>query len=378
MPVCSNCGNQNAANLKFCTACGTPLNTAAPAEVVGRNCSSCGASIPATVKFCLQCGKPISQAAPPPPVAAPLPPQMPPPIATPPITVPVVPPPVAVPPPPPPVATPPIMPPPIAPPPPAIPEPPAEPAWTPVKVPSTEPAVTQPEPIPPAIEPPPAPPSAPQKSLAIPIAAAVILILALCGGGYYGYSVWKKSKAPQPQASAEPAQPAAPIQAPAPVASQPALPPPVQTPPAKKSPLPAASKASHPTGRAALPAAPANSNQHLPVQTPAPQSAPPPPPTPSAPARAYGSRPFVQGVTPIRTVPLQYPQLAKSAHISGEVHLRVIIGTNGAVKDVSVISGNPILSKAAVDAVRQWLYRPVIVSGNITEVETETTINFSL
>jgi protein TonB len=70
--------------------------------------------------------------------------------------------------------------------------------------------------------------------------------------------------------------------------------------------------------------------------------------------------------------------LAKSARISGEVHLRVIIGTNGAVKDVSVISGNPILSKAAVDAVRQWLYRPVIVNGNISEVETETTINFSL
>jgi TonB family protein len=373
MPACSNCGNQNATGLKFCTSCGMPLSAPAPAGIVGRSCTSCGASIPASVKFCLQCGKPVSLDAPTPPVAAP-PPEIPPPVIAPaPIAAePMEPPPIV-----PPIAAP-MTPPPIVPIPSVQTESPAESAWTPVKVPSAETMETRLGSNLPAIAAPPSPPKTPRKSAAGKIIVAVILLLALCGGGYYGYSVWKKSKAPQQQANAVTTLPATTSELPKPAASQPALPPPVETRPALKTPVPAVAKAVRPTGKVPVPAATSSLSQQVPVQATPPQSAPPPPREPRLPAATNSGRIRVQSVVPIRKVPLQYPPLAKSAGITGEVHLLVVIGTDGTVKDVSVISGNPILAKAAMDAVRQWVYRPTLIDGNLTEVETEAQFSFTL
>lgn len=80
----------------------------------------------------------------------------------------------------------------------------------------------------------------------------------------------------------------------------------------------------------------------------------------------------------IRRVDPQYPEIAKAIHLSGTVRLRAIVGTDGRVQNLEVLSGNPILANAAVAAVRQWRYRPTLLSGTAVEVETFITVNFVL
>jgi TonB family protein len=76
--------------------------------------------------------------------------------------------------------------------------------------------------------------------------------------------------------------------------------------------------------------------------------------------------------------PPRYPQKAKAAHIEGTVRLNVLIGKNGAVKDIAGISGDPILSEAAVKALWKWRYQPTLLNGQALEVVTEVDVNFSL
>lgn len=73
-----------------------------------------------------------------------------------------------------------------------------------------------------------------------------------------------------------------------------------------------------------------------------------------------------------------YPEMARAAHVSGSVILHAIIGKSGEMKALQVISGPEMLSGAAIDAVRQWTYRPYLLNGEPTEVETTITVNFSL
>lgn len=73
-----------------------------------------------------------------------------------------------------------------------------------------------------------------------------------------------------------------------------------------------------------------------------------------------------------------YPALARQARIMGVVHLHALIGKDGTVKDLSVISGHPLLVQAAMDAVRQWTYEPTLLNGNPTEVFTQIDVNFTL
>jgi len=80
----------------------------------------------------------------------------------------------------------------------------------------------------------------------------------------------------------------------------------------------------------------------------------------------------------IRRVQPAYPPPARWMHISGIVILHATIGTDGAVHKLNVISGNPILAQAAVAAVRDWRYRPTLLSGQPVEVETEITVKFIL
>jgi TonB family protein len=73
-----------------------------------------------------------------------------------------------------------------------------------------------------------------------------------------------------------------------------------------------------------------------------------------------------------------YPAIAKAAHVQGSVILHAIISKDGTIKSLSVISGNGMLVDAARDAVSQWKFKPYLLNGQPTEVETSITENFSL
>ncbi len=73
-----------------------------------------------------------------------------------------------------------------------------------------------------------------------------------------------------------------------------------------------------------------------------------------------------------------YPAIARAIHLAGTVNLRAIIGTDGTVRHLEVISGNPILANPALQAVRQWRYQPTRLNGEPVEVETFITVNFVL
>jgi protein TonB len=88
-----------------------------------------------------------------------------------------------------------------------------------------------------------------------------------------------------------------------------------------------------------------------------------------------------QGVTQgmvLHKVQPNYPPLARTARVQGSVVLAAVIGKDGAIQNLHVISGHPLLTQAALDAVRQWKYRPYILNGEPVEVDTQVTVNFTL
>lgn len=102
---------------------------------------------------------------------------------------------------------------------------------------------------------------------------------------------------------------------------------------------------------------------------------PPLPPTRSRPVQL--SQGVTQGLLVSAPKPV-YPQAAKVARIQGDVQLRAVISRNGEIEQLQVASGNPLLVTAAMDAVRRWKYRPYLLNGAPTEVETEITVRFVL
>jgi periplasmic protein TonB len=80
----------------------------------------------------------------------------------------------------------------------------------------------------------------------------------------------------------------------------------------------------------------------------------------------------------IHRVDPEYPPLAQTIRLSGTVVLRARIGTDGEVRDLEVVSGNALLAQSALEAVRQWRYRPTMLEGEAVEVETQVTVNFVL
>jgi protein TonB len=80
----------------------------------------------------------------------------------------------------------------------------------------------------------------------------------------------------------------------------------------------------------------------------------------------------------VRKILPTYPALARSARIQGQVVLQAIISKQGAIENLQVMSGHPMLVPAAIEAVRQWRYRPYILNNEPVEVETQITVNFSL
>jgi protein TonB len=74
----------------------------------------------------------------------------------------------------------------------------------------------------------------------------------------------------------------------------------------------------------------------------------------------------------------QYPVLAKETRTQGTVFLRAIISREGRITSLEVLSGHPLLVREALDAVRQWRYRPTLLNGEPVEVETSITVIFRL
>lgn len=111
------------------------------------------------------------------------------------------------------------------------------------------------------------------------------------------------------------------------------------------------------------------------------KNAPPPPPpkieAPKLPTRIrVGGN--VQQANLISSPKPNYPPLAKSARIQGTVVLEAVISKQGTVENLTVLSGHPLLVQAAMDAVKQWRYRPTLLNGEPVEVITTITVNFSL
>ena len=116
----------------------------------------------------------------------------------------------------------------------------------------------------------------------------------------------------------------------------------------------------------------------LPVAPPPP---PPPlraiaPPTP-APAQVTVGGDVQAGLILQKVQPV-YPALARQGRIQGNVQLKAIISADGKIKSLTVLSGNPLLVDAALDAVRHWTYQPTLLNGIPVEVKTEILVRFEL
>ena len=119
-----------------------------------------------------------------------------------------------------------------------------------------------------------------------------------------------------------------------------------------------------------------------------PPAPPPPPPPPPAPLtagadvkRPIGPLRISSGVAAGMAISMPqpvYPPDAKAAHVQGVVVLHAIISKAGSVEDLQVVSGPTLLIASALDAVRQWQYKPYLLNGEPTEVETTININYTL
>jgi periplasmic protein TonB len=107
---------------------------------------------------------------------------------------------------------------------------------------------------------------------------------------------------------------------------------------------------------------------------------PPPPPqvTEVAPPKPITVTSDVQAAKLIRKVIPAYPRLAIAAHISGTVRLIGVVAKDGTVQQIRVVSGPALLVEAALDAVRQWIYRPTMLNNKPVEVIAPIDVNFTL
>jgi protein TonB len=110
---------------------------------------------------------------------------------------------------------------------------------------------------------------------------------------------------------------------------------------------------------------------------------PPPPPKPTVETHKPPAAPVpvggdVQMAKLLKRVIPEYPAMAKAARISGIVRLIGVIGKDGAIRDLRLVSGHPMLARAALEAVQQWVYKPTLLNGNPVEVIAPIEVNFTL
>ena len=102
-----------------------------------------------------------------------------------------------------------------------------------------------------------------------------------------------------------------------------------------------------------------------------------PPPKVAAPQKLRVSEGVAAGNL-LRKIEPQYPQMAKIAHIQGDVILAATISKNGVIENLHSVSGHPILVQAAMEAVKQWKYKPYLLNGEPVEVETTIKVTFRM
>jgi protein TonB len=109
---------------------------------------------------------------------------------------------------------------------------------------------------------------------------------------------------------------------------------------------------------------------------------PPPPPVKEAPKPVTPQRirvgGNVQSAKLIRQPKPSYPPLAKQARIQGTVRFNAIIGKDGTIQNLTLVSGHPLLVPSATEAVKQWVYQPTLLNGEPVEVVTQIDVNFTL
>ena len=97
----------------------------------------------------------------------------------------------------------------------------------------------------------------------------------------------------------------------------------------------------------------------------------------ATPQRVRVSQGVTQGLL-IRKIQPTYPPLARQARIQGSVLLQAEISKDGTIQNLRLMNGHPMLAPAAIEAVKQWRYKPYILNGEPVEVETQITVNFTL
>ena len=97
----------------------------------------------------------------------------------------------------------------------------------------------------------------------------------------------------------------------------------------------------------------------------------------ATPQRVRVSQGVTQGLL-LRKIQPTYPPLARQARIQGSVLLQAEISKDGSIQNLRLISGHPMLAPSAIEAVKQWKYKPYILNGEPVEVETQITVNFTL
>ncbi|MGB8469681.1 MAG: energy transducer TonB, partial [Candidatus Sulfotelmatobacter sp.] len=97
----------------------------------------------------------------------------------------------------------------------------------------------------------------------------------------------------------------------------------------------------------------------------------------ATPQRIRVSQGVSQGLL-VRRVQPTYPPLARQARIQGTVVLRAVIAKDGSIENLTLVSGHPMLAPAAIEAVKQWRYKPYLLNGEPVEVDTEVLVNFTL
>lgn len=112
--------------------------------------------------------------------------------------------------------------------------------------------------------------------------------------------------------------------------------------------------------------------QPAPIPTPTIRLQQSPPSTPVRITSGVQSAKLVFGPKPA------YPSLARATRVQGTVKIQAVIGRDGMIKDLQVLSGPPLLIEVAIEAVRQWRYQPTLLNGDAVEVVTDIDVNFTI
>ena len=114
--------------------------------------------------------------------------------------------------------------------------------------------------------------------------------------------------------------------------------------------------------------------------SPSPGNGPPPPPAPVVHREPRAATTRIGGDVGARVIyrpePV-YPELARMTHTQG-TSLEAVISTNGTIQNLKVLSGHPLLVRAALEAVARWRYQPTLLNGEPVEVITDIDVNFTL